>query len=59
MIYMEKVSEHKQIEETKQTLENISQIINEMSNKVLEQELLTSSFMEIGETGLFHLSKAN
>lgn len=26
-----------------------------MENKVLEQELLTSSFREIGEIGLFHI----
>lgn len=30
-----------------------------MSNKVLEQELLTSSFMEIGEVGLFHIERGN
>lgn len=30
-----------------------------MSNKVLEQELLTSSFREIGEVGLFHIEKGN
>jgi hypothetical protein len=30
-----------------------------MSNKVLEQELLSSSFMEIGEIGLFHIDAGN
>ncbi len=30
-----------------------------MSNKVLEQEMLTSSFREIGEVGLFHIEKGN
>jgi len=30
-----------------------------MGNKVLEQELLTSSFREIGEVGLFHIEKGN
>lgn len=30
-----------------------------MENKVLEQELLTSSFREIGEIGLFHIEKGN
>lgn len=30
-----------------------------MENKVLEQEVLTSSFCEIGEVGLFHIDKGN
>jgi len=30
-----------------------------MSNVVLDQELQTSAFLEIGETGLFHIEKGN
>lgn len=30
-----------------------------MENKVLEQEVLTSSFREIGEIGMFHIDKGN
>ncbi len=30
-----------------------------MSNIVLEQELITSGFLDIGETGLFHIERGN
>ena len=30
-----------------------------MENKVLEQEMITSSVLEIGEVGLFHIDKGN
>ena len=34
-------------------------MLDVMENKVLEQELLTSSFRQIGEIGLFHIEKGN
>lgn len=59
MIFMEKVSDHKKIEDTKKTLEKINEVLDKMENKVLEQEILTSSFREIGEVGLFNINKGN
>jgi hypothetical protein len=59
MVYIEHMLEQKKIEETKQKIEEINQILDVMSIKVLEQELLTSSFREIGEVGLFHIEKGN
>lgn len=38
------MSEQKKIEETRKTLEQINGMLDVMENKVLEQELLTSSF---------------
>lgn len=51
-IYMERAAEQQKIEDTKKTLEQINEVLDKMSNKVLEQELLTSSFKDIGEIGL-------
>jgi hypothetical protein len=36
-------------------IEEINEMLDVMGNKVLEQELITSSFREIGEVGLFHI----
>lgn len=49
---MEKIEDQKKAIETKQTIQSITSILEEMSKKVLDQELLTSSFEEIGSVGL-------
>ena len=56
---MEKVSEQKKIEDTKKTLEQLAVVLDNMSNKVLEQDLLSSSFTEIGEIGLFYIKEGS
>jgi hypothetical protein len=38
------MSEQKKIEETMQKIEKINEMLDVMGNKVLEQELITSSF---------------
>lgn len=40
-------------------LESLNQLMANMSNIVLEQELKSSAFLEIGETGLFHIDRGN
>ena len=52
MFYVEKIEDQKKAIETKQTIQSITSILEEMSKKVLDQELLTSSFEEIGSVGL-------
>ena len=58
-IFAEKMSMHKDIQISRKKLEEINEMVGHMENKVLEQELLTSSFKEIGEVGLIHIDKGN
>lgn len=56
---LEKTSEQNKLNDTNKTLESISEALSLMSNKVLEQELLSSSFKDIGQTGLYYIDRGN
>ena len=59
LFYVQKVREQREIEETKEKLETLNEMMASMSNVVLQQELQTASFLTIGEEWLFHIEKGN